>query len=269
MVAGLVQSPAMGERGLADLKAAGFTRVELIQVGSGPVAYDIAKEKRTDSPSVAPAGASSSSATSIFFRERASSATSFIDGLIRLKFSGRDAQKFADGVVAGQALVMVDAGAALGDAVAILTRYKAVVRSTGEAADAIPVPEAKDDDLEIRLRAEELVIDKQRVQHGEARIRKEVVTEIQSFDIPVTHEELVIERHAVAGTEPGDTISIEAETIRIPLTEERVSITKDTVVREEVQIGKRRVQGVEHVSETLRHEELRVDDASARKPPST
>ena len=50
------------------------------------------------------------------------------------------------------------------------------------------------------------------------------------------------------------------EEIRVPLSEERVDVQKRTVVTEEVEIGKRKVEGTEHVSDTVRHEELRVDD---------
>jgi uncharacterized protein (TIGR02271 family) len=130
------------------------------------------------------------------------------------------------------------------------------------ANDAPPVPVATtDQDQEIELRAERLVVNKQRGQNGKARVRKEIVTEKKSIDVPVSHEEIVIDRHAVTGDVDVDSAPIADETIRIPLTEEQVDISKETVVREEVEIGTRRIEDVEHISDTVRHEELRVDDA--------
>jgi hypothetical protein len=58
---------------------------------------------------------------------------------------------------------------------------------------------ATEGDQEIELRAERLVINKRRRQNGEARVRKQIVTEVKSIDVPVSHEELVIERYAVTG----------------------------------------------------------------------
>jgi uncharacterized protein (TIGR02271 family) len=130
------------------------------------------------------------------------------------------------------------------------------------ANDAAPAPVATtDQDQEIELRAERLVVNKQRGQNGKARVRKEIVTEKKSIDVPVSHEEIVIDRHAVTGDVDVDSAPIADETIRIPLTEEQVDISKETVVREEVEIGTRRIEDVEHISDTVRHEEFRVDDA--------
>ncbi len=55
-----------------------------------------------------------------------------------------------------------------------------------------------DDARRLQLREERLRIDKQRVASGEARIRKDVVSEQQSIDVPVFHEELFIQRRPVA-----------------------------------------------------------------------
>jgi uncharacterized protein (TIGR02271 family) len=94
---------------------------------------------------------------------------------------------------------------------------------------------------------------------GEVRLRKDVVTEHKTFDVPVTKEEVVIERHPVArkaGT--GQTVSSQGE-IRVPLREEQVRIEKDTVVNEEVSIGKRAVTETRHVAADAKREELHVE----------
>ncbi len=111
----------------------------------------------------------------------------------------------------------------------------------------------------IQLRAEELQANKQMVQAGEVQLRKEVVTEEKTIDVPVSREEVVIERHAV-DRRPSEGQIGEGGTIRVPLTEERVNVEKVPVVTEEVSVGKRAVQETQHVSDTVRREEARVDE---------
>ena len=47
----------------------------------------------------------------------------------------------------------------------------------------------------VELREEELRARKETVEAGELRVRKDVVTEQRTMDVPVTHEEAVVERH--------------------------------------------------------------------------
>ncbi|MDQ2908078.1 MAG: YsnF/AvaK domain-containing protein [Candidatus Eremiobacteraeota bacterium] len=118
-----------------------------------------------------------------------------------------------------------------------------------------------DETRRLQLREERLSVDKERLQSGEARVGKRVVSEQQSVDVPVFHEELYVERRPASGTAARETTPIgEGEEIRIPLTQERVDVNKRTVVREDVTVGKRRVEGTEHVDDTVRREELRVED---------
>lgn len=123
-----------------------------------------------------------------------------------------------------------------------------------------------DDARTLQLREERLSIDKNRVAAGEATIGKRVVSQDASVDVPVSHEELFIQRRPVtSGTQAASGPITESETIRIPLMREQVVVDKRTVVREEVAIGKRSVTGTERVNETVAHEELVVDDASATR----
>ena len=112
----------------------------------------------------------------------------------------------------------------------------------------------------LRLREEQLNVNKQRVQAGEVDLRKEVITEKKTVNVPVTHEEAFIERRAVTGAAASDTTPIgEGESIRVPLSEERVNVSKETVVTGEVSIGKRAVQETQKVTDTVRREEARVE----------
>ena len=56
-----------------------------------------------------------------------------------------------------------------------------------------------DDQEGIELREEELRVEKERVEAGEVRLRKEVVKENKTIDVPVTHEEVVVEKRPVGG----------------------------------------------------------------------
>lgn len=97
-------------------------------------------------------------------------------------------------------------------------------------------------------------------QTGEVEIRKEVVEDVQTIDVPVRREEVVIERRPVSG-ETADTGTIEAagETVRVPLMEEQVEVTKVVRPVEEVEVSKRVVEDTRTVSDTVRREEVRVD----------
>ena len=103
----------------------------------------------------------------------------------------------------------------------------------------------------IQVREEELQAHKRRVETGAVRVRKEVVTEHRTIEVPVQREEMVIERRVPTG-EP-------IEEIRIPVREEEVTVEKRPVVTEEVTVGKRVVQGVERVGGEVRREEIRVE----------
>jgi uncharacterized protein (TIGR02271 family) len=116
-----------------------------------------------------------------------------------------------------------------------------------------------DDQEQIELREEELRAEKQRVEAGEVRLRKEVVKEEKTIEVPVTHEEVVVEKHSVTGRRPADGEIGEDEEIRIPVMEEEVRVEKTPVVREEVSLKKRQVQSTEQVSDTVKREEAWVD----------
>jgi len=112
----------------------------------------------------------------------------------------------------------------------------------------------------MELREEELHANKQTVETGEVRVRKEVTTEHKTLDVPVTREEVVIERHPATGHSSAHAADLRSgEEIRIPVKEEQVRVEKTPVVKEEVTVGKRQIQDTEHVSGTVRKEEVRVE----------
>ncbi len=119
---------------------------------------------------------------------------------------------------------------------------------------------AVDEEQALRLREERLHVDKDKVQTGQVQIHKEIVTEQKTITVPVTHEEVVIEHRQVSTDQAGNVAPIgEEDTIRIPVSEEQVLVTKRPVVTNEVVVGKRQVQETQRVSDTVRHEEARID----------
>lgn len=119
-----------------------------------------------------------------------------------------------------------------------------------------------DDDEKIRLREEHLEVGTNEVQTGEVKIGKHVTEETQSVDVPVTHEEVTIERHPVTDGRTTDepiTNVDETDEIVVPVTEEQVDVNKHTEVVEEVDIHKDKVTDHKTVSDTVRKEELDVD----------
>jgi uncharacterized protein (TIGR02271 family) len=170
------------------------------------------------------------------------------------------------------AVVTVNAGNRIPEAESILRQYNA---DLGDDADTYNYYETEtgtsqqlsqgqgQEQNNIQLLGEVLRVHKDRVSRGEVRIRKEVITETQTVQIPVTREELVVERRPADQATPA-TGSIGESEIRIPLSEERASIDTSTVVREEVAIGKKPVQEVRDLTGEVRREELVVEDPTKR-----
>jgi len=138
---------------------------------------------------------------------------------------------------------------------------KEAARYSYAQSEAVPSGEQN-----IRLYGEVLRVHKDRVNRGEVRLRKEVHTTTQTVEVPVTREEIVIERVPVSGEVPADRAEFGESEIRIPLSEERASVDKQAVVREEVRVGKKEVTKVESFNEQVRNEDLKTEeDVKGRK----
>src|SRR5438105_336599 len=87
----------------------------------------------------------------------------------------------------------------------------------------------------LRLREEELQARKSSVETGRVQLGKEVVEEQRTMDVPVSREEVYVERHPVV-RRPADRPIDDSEdaTIRVPVREERVEVEKQPVTYEEV-----------------------------------
>lgn len=118
--------------------------------------------------------------------------------------------------------------------------------------------ESDDGDKKLRLHKEQLDIAKNNVRKGEVELGKEIIEEHKAIDVPVKREEVVIERKSL-NNEASDAPITEDETIKIPVSEEKVDVGKHTVVTGEVSAHKRAIEDTQHIDETLKHEEARIN----------
>lgn len=123
------------------------------------------------------------------------------------------------------------------------------------------------DTITVPVVEEELHVDKTMQQAGEVSVHKEIVEEQVNVPVTLQHEEVVITRHPVdRDLAPGESASglEDDEVIRVPVMEEQVSVSKTAHVVEEVEIGKRMVSEDQTVSDTVRREQVEIDDPTAR-----
>jgi uncharacterized protein (TIGR02271 family) len=188
--------------------------------------------------------------------------TGILDSLTSLGIPQQEASYYNSEFMAGRTVVTVNASDRQQEAFDILSRNGGYNATT--AMGQSTATNAQDRTLDtngaerVQLREEQLQVNKQPVQTGEVGIRKEVVTEQKSINVPVNREEVVIERRPVSGEVSNEPIS-EGETIRVPVSEEQVNVSKQTVATGEVAIGKRQVQETQQVSEAVRQEKAHIE----------
>ena len=128
------------------------------------------------------------------------------------------------------------------------------------AYGAYPSETTDEDELRIQRSEEELRAGTRERQAGAINVRKRVVTERQQMEVPTRHEEVTVDRVPVEGK--ATEAEIGEDEVRIPVTEEEVVVEKRPVAKEEVRIRKDVVEDTEVVEEDVRREEVDVDDAT-------
>jgi uncharacterized protein (TIGR02271 family) len=190
--------------------------------------------------------------------------------LIGIGLPTQDARYYEQEYKSGRSIVVVtDADASkLQEASTVLARYggyganRRTARSANYDTSAGTMTSATNDTQEeqrLQLREEQLQVYKRPVQAGEVQLRKEVVSEQQTLNVPVTHEEVYIEQRPASSQVTDITPIGEGETIRVPVHEEQVNVSKQTVETGEVKIGKRRMQETQQVRDTIRREEAYIE----------
>jgi uncharacterized protein (TIGR02271 family) len=115
------------------------------------------------------------------------------------------------------------------------------------------------DVVRVPVHEEQLRAEKVRESAGEVEIRKDVLEEEQTLDVPVTREEIDVRRYAVDHPASEAGIVDTGDTIRVPVMGERVNVEKDVRVAEELEINKRAVTENQRLSDTVRREEVDIE----------
>ncbi|AWB84710.1 DUF2382 domain-containing protein [Corynebacterium liangguodongii] len=109
---------------------------------------------------------------------------------------------------------------------------------------------------------EQLNVDKERVESGQVRLRKYVVNETETVEVPVQREEVRVVREPLTDADRANYDgNIGEDEASVTLSEERVNISKESVPVEKVSLGKETVESTERVSEELQKERIETDGA--------
>lgn len=188
-----------------------------------------------------------------------------VGALVGLGIPEEDAHYYEGEFKAGRTLVTVKAETRSEEAWAILSRFGAYNRQNSEAtgvnrdASDMKAPgRYTDAGKTVQVHEEQLRASKTPVKTGEVHVRKDVISEQRTIQVPVTREEVVIEHRPASGTRRGGSVG-NSEEIRIPVSEERVNVSKETVTTGEVSVGKRQVTENQQVSGTVRKESVHVE----------
>jgi len=140
-------------------------------------------------------------------------------------------------------------------------------RSPGRHAGERPDTEAVGDGEAMTRSEERLHVGTESVPVGRARLRKYVVTENVTTTVPVSHEEVRLEREPI--TEANRDAALTGQDIteaehEVQLHAERPVVSKETVPVERVRLATDTVTGEEKVNEEVRKE--RIDEPEVETP---
>jgi uncharacterized protein (TIGR02271 family) len=251
MVVGIFEDQAKAEQAIHELHQAGCLDDQISYSGHGASASDILANLKS------------------FFTGQETTSGTITDDLVAMGMPEEEALYYQREYEAGRSIVAVMTdGRSLQEAMNILTRNGAygAKRPSAQATDygstgstATRNTRANPEEgRRLPLREEQLQVYKRSVQTGEVRLGKEIMTEQKTINVPLTREEVVIERRPASG-QVSETPIGEGETIRIPVREEQVNVSKQTVETGEVALGKRQVQETQQVSDTVRREEAHIE----------
>ena len=188
--------------------------------------------------------------------ENAQDVTTYQDGNV-------DAEQRRDADLKTGAAGAGVAGAGVAGAGAAHTDTTATHTDTTARTGAATGNNAADNNGEIIRSEERLDVNKERVATGEARLRKYVVTDTETVEVPVEREEVRVERTPISEADAanftgtiGDNSTEEAS---VTLHEERVNVEKKTVPVEKVNLSKETIQDTETHTEELRKEQIDTD----------
>jgi uncharacterized protein (TIGR02271 family) len=133
----------------------------------------------------------------------------------------------------------------------------------GEHSGAGTTSDLEDEDeLRVQRSEEELRAGTREREAGAMKVRKRVRTDRERIEVPTKHEEVSVERVPVEGE--ATEAQIGEDEVSVPVTEEEVVVDKRAVAKEEIRLRKDVVEDTEVVEEDVRREEIDVEDATER-----
>jgi uncharacterized protein (TIGR02271 family) len=121
----------------------------------------------------------------------------------------------------------------------------------------------RDGELRVQRTEEELAVGTREVEAGQVSVRKNVRTDRESIELPTRHEEVSVERVPVEGD--ASEAEIGEDEVVVPVTEEEVVVSKRAVAKEEVRVKKDVVSDTEVVEEDVRREEIEIEDETSSR----
>jgi uncharacterized protein (TIGR02271 family) len=119
-----------------------------------------------------------------------------------------------------------------------------------------------EDELRVQRSEEELRAGTREREAGAMKVRKRVRTDREQIEVPTKHEEVTIERVPVEGE--ATEAQIGEDEVSVPVTEEEVVVDKRAVAKEEIRLRKDVVEDTETVEEDVRREEVEIEDDTQR-----
>jgi uncharacterized protein (TIGR02271 family) len=119
-----------------------------------------------------------------------------------------------------------------------------------------------EDELRVQRSEEELRAGTREREAGAMKVRKRVRTDREQIEVPTKHEEVTVERVPVEGE--ASEAQIGEDEVSVPVTEEEVVVDKRAVAKEEIRLRKDVVEDTETVEEDVRREEIEVEDDTER-----
>ena len=133
-------------------------------------------------------------------------------------------------------------------------------------ADSLRANELRGTEERMTLSEEELAVGTREVRAGEVEVEKRVETEHVRREVPLTHEEVTVERRPIeGGMVAGGINQIGEEHIRVGLTAEEAVVEKRVVPKEELVVRKQEVTEERTVEADLRTERAEVREINAHE----
>ncbi|MEH7121169.1 YsnF/AvaK domain-containing protein [Neobacillus vireti] len=117
-------------------------------------------------------------------------------------------------------------------------------------------PIDQQDEVTLQLHKEQMEINKKWVDTADVSIYKKKYTEEKQILVPVTHEDLIIEKKVANPENPAVT---KLETICIPLSEDQIEVRLTPAILNDVEIYKNQYEELIQVHETLKEEKVHIE----------